>query len=612
MNSAPTATRPSTGRWRLGWAVFGALAAMLSVGVVSAGAEPEPPSPSTTTTSPPTTSTPRTPTLPAPEQDECGITDVGACVSEGITSFFSTLVVGALNPLLQTVGETLLATPRLDQVPQIAELWESSRGIAVTAYALLITMAGLILMMYETVQTRTTIREVAPRIVVAFLAANLSLLLAGRAVEFANAVSYALIADGVEPNAAAEQLVGMLADNVTSAVTGGSIFNLLVGLGIVVLLVALLGTYAVRVAVTAALLAGAPLCLILHGLQETEGVARWWVRAFGGVLVIQIGQSLVLIVGLRVLLSDGGFTVFGPTPDNLMNLVIAGALLWILVKIPSWVMQRVQLGGGRSFLGSLVRGFIAYKTFGLLRGGRSGGSKAVGVRAVQAPKGPPDPYANAKTTASGQYMLPLTGLRRRARSTPPPATPAATGTRKPQGRQLALPFEKGWPSDRPVLTHSGQYRLPIDVPRATPSKPVPPTPPPAARRDVGRQLELPFDPYRGIRPSRNGQYALPLDVARTPRPPAPPVPKQPRRAVGRTVQPELPFDPFAGSRPRRDGQYALPLEGVARVAPPPVRKPPDAKPAPAPRRARARQLRLPIDLPARAPRRTKPTDGGDS
>jgi hypothetical protein len=83
------------------------------------------------------------------------------------------------------------------------------------------------------------------------------------------------------------------------------------------------------------------------------------------VLIIQVGQSLVLIVGLRVLLSDGGFTVFGPTPDNLMNLIIAGALLWILVKIPSWVMQRVQLGGGRSFLGSLVRGFIAYKTFGL-------------------------------------------------------------------------------------------------------------------------------------------------------------------------------------------------------------------------------------------------------
>lgn len=607
MNTVSTATRPSRTKWRLAWAMFGALAAILSVGVTTAAAEPQPSNP-TTTTSPSTTSAPRPSTPPAPEADKCGITDVGACVSEGITSFFSTLVVSALNPLLQTVGETLLATPRLDQVPQIAELWESSRGIAVASYALLITVAGLILMTYQTLQTRTTIREVAPRIVVGFLAANLSLLLAGRAVEFANALSYALVAGGVEPNAAAQQLAGMFANTVLSAATGGSIFNLLISLGIVVLLVALLGTYAVRVAVTAALVAGAPLCLVLHGLQQTEGIARWWWRAFGGVLAIQVGQSFVLIVGLRVILSDGGFTIFGPTPDSVLNLIVTGALLWILIKIPTWVMQRVQLGGGRSFLGSLIRGFVAYKTFGLIRGGGTRSAPAPGARANQPPTGPPDPYSNVKTNGSGQYMLPLPGLRRRPKTAPVPPAPQTGGPRKPQGRQLALPFEKGWPSDPPVLTRSGQYRLPIDVPRATPSSPPTPTSPaPAPHRDLGKQLELPFDPYRGARPTRHGQYVLPLDVARVPKPPVPPAPKQARRTTSRVHQPELPFDPFAGSRPQRDGQYALPLEGVARVAPPPM-----PKPASSPRRARSRQLRLPLDLPARAPRGTRPTTGGAS
>lgn len=607
MNAASTTTRSSVTRRRLAWAVFGALAAILSVGVTSAAAQPQPTSPPPT--SPPATSAPRPSAPPAPKADECGITDVGACVSEGITSFFSALVVGALNPLLQTVGETLLATPRLDQVPRIAELWESSRGIAVASYALLITVAGLILMTYETLQTRTTIREVAPRIVVGFLAANLSLLVAGRAVEFANALSYALVAGGVEPDAAAQQLAGMFANTVTSAATGGSIFNLLVSLGIIVLLVALLGTYAVRVAVTAVLLAGAPLCLILHGLPQTDGIARWWWRAFGGVLAIQIGQSLVLIVGLRVLLSDGGFTIFGPTPDNVLNLIVTGALLWILVKIPSWVMQRVQLGGGRSFLGSLVRGFIAYKTLGLIRGGATSSAPATGGRASRPPAGPPDPYSNVKTTASsGQYVLPLPGLRRRPKTAPIPPAPQNGGIRKPQGRQLALPFDKGWPSGRPVLTRSGQYRLPIDVPRAKPSdSPAPTSPATAPRRDLGKQLEIPFDPYRGVRPTRHGQYALPLDVARVPKPPVPPVPRQPRRPASRVHQPELPFDPFAGSRPQRDGQYALPLDGVARVAPPPT-----PKPVSSPRRARPRQLRLPLDLPARTPRSSKPTTGGES
>ncbi|MFD4636910.1 hypothetical protein ACFWN2_06315 [Lentzea sp. NPDC058436] len=592
----------ATTKRRMAWAVFGALAAVLSLGTTSAAGEPQPPSPTTTTTSPPTTSAPRPSTPPAPEPDECGITDVGACVAEGITSFFSTLVVGALNPLLQTVGETLLATPRLDQVPRIAELWESSRGIAVASYALLITVAGLVLMTYETLQTRTTVREIAPRIVVGFLAANLSLLLAGRAVEFANALSYALVAGGVDPAAAGQQLAGMLANTVTSAATGGSIFNLLVSLGIIVLLVALLGTYAVRVAVTALLLAGAPLCLVLHGLPQTDGIARWWWRAFGGVLAIQIGQSLVLIVGLRVLLSDGGFTIIGPGQDSTVNLIVTGALLWILVKIPSWVMQHVQLGGGRSFLGSLVRGFIAYKTFGLIRGGSSGAASGASARVSRAPEGPPDPYSNVKATASGQYMLPLPGLRRRPKPTPVPSPPQTAGTRKPQGRQLALPFDKGWPSDRPVLTHSGQYRLPIDVPREASSDPIPPKPVPVPRRDQGKQLEIPFDPYRGVRPQRSGQHVLPLDVARVPRPPAPPVPKQPRRTAVRVHQPELPFDPFARTRPQRDGQYALPLEGLTRVEPPSA-----PKPSPSPRRARSRQLKLPLDLPARA---TGPTKDG--
>ncbi|RAS58967.1 hypothetical protein C8D87_11620 [Lentzea atacamensis] len=607
MNTVSTATRPSTTKRRLAWVVLSALAAILSVGVTPAAAEPQPTNP-TTTTSPPTTSAPRPSTPPSRETDECGITDVGACVSEGITSFFSALVVGALNPLLQTVGETLLATPRLDQVPQIAELWESSRGIAVASYALLITVAGLVLMTYQTLQTRTTIRETAPRIVVGFLAANLSLLLAGRAVEFANALSYALVADGVEPNAAAQQLAGMFANTVTSAATGGSIFNLLISLGIVVLLVALLGTYAVRVAVTAALVAGAPLFLVLHGLQQTEGIARWWWRAFGGVLAIQVGQSLVLIVGLRVILSDGGFTIFGPTQDNVLNLIVTGALLWILVKIPTWVMQRVQLGGGRSFLGSLIRGFIAYKTFGLIRVGGTRSTPAPGARANQPPTGSPDPYSNVKADGSGQYMLPLPGLRRRPKTASVPPAPRTGGSRKPQGRQLALPFDKGWPSDRPVLTRSGQYRLPIDVPRVTPSSPpTPASPAPAPRRDLGKQLELPFDPYRGVRPTRHGQYVLPLDVARVPKPPVPPAPKQARRTTSRVRQPELPFDPFAGSRPQRDGQYALPLEGVARVAHPPM-----PKPTPPARRPRSRQLRLPLDLPASAPRGTRPTTGGAS
>ncbi|SDN15720.1 hypothetical protein SAMN04488074_1376 [Lentzea albidocapillata subsp. violacea] len=536
-------------------------------------------------------------------------------MADGINSFFWALVVAALNSLLRLVAQTLLATPTLDQLPRIGELWESSRGIAVASYALLIMVAGIVLMAYETLQARTTIRQTAPRIVVGFLAANLSLILAAKAIELANALSYALVGGGVDPSGAAQTLSALLTHTVMNSITSSGFFGVLVGLGLVVLLVALIGSYVVRVALTAVLVAGAPLFLVCHGLEQTEGIARWWWRAFFGVLAVQVGQSLALITALRVFFAEGGFTLFGPTPDGMVNLIATGGLIWILVKIPSWVMAHVQLGGGRrSMLGSLVRAFVAYKTFGLLRG--RGGSGHSGPRSTGGNgggsgggRGSADPYAHARTTADGQYMLPLAGVRRSrpaAKPRPAPAPKPSAG----HGRQLTLPLDDGWPENKPVLGRDGQYRLPLDVERVKPTPP-PLTPPgPSARGRGGKQLELPFDPYRGNRPDRSGQYRLPLDgVRRVPRPPSPPSPPPPP-ARSRARQLELPFDPYKGNRPTHSGQYPLPLDGLRRVppatpAPPPP--PPPRKSSPA-----GRQLRLPLDLPTR-PRRSSPpppTPGG--
>ncbi|WP_394617350.1 hypothetical protein JNUCC0626_48465 [Lentzea sp. JNUCC 0626] len=502
---------------------------------------------------------PTTPTPPPPVQDssECGITDIGACMADGINSFFWALVVAALNSLLRLIGQTLLTTPTLEQLPRVGELWESSRGIAVAVYGLLVLVAGIVLMAYETVQTRTTIRQVAPRIAVGFLAANLSLLLAGKAIEFANALSSGLLNVGVDPSEAAQSLSTLLTHVVMNSINGTGFFGTLIALGIVVLLISLVGTYIVRVAVTVILLAGAPLFLVCHGLELTDGIARWWWRTFAGVLGIQLGQSLALIAVLRVFFSEGGFTIFGPTPDGVVNLIATGGLLWILVKIPSWVMHHVQLaGGGRTFLGSLIRGFVMYKTFGLLRGGAATAAHGASGRASAKLQTSSDPYANARTTSSGQYMLPLRGLRRQRKGNVGMAASPAPVSHTQPGRQLSLPLKDGWPENRPVLGRDGQYRLPLDVERVTPTPPASPAPAtPTSRRRPARQLALQFDP-------------------------------------------------FAGNRPTRAGQYPLPMEGVHRVK---ASKPIPEPPAPTPRRGR--QLSLPLDLPKRT--RPTPKPGGE-
>jgi hypothetical protein len=306
-------------------------------------------------------------------------------ITKAINAFFGGLVTDALDPLLKLLGQTLLTTPNPTSLPRVGALWENSREIAVASYALLILAAGILVMAYETVQTRHSIKEIAPRVVVGFLTANMSLLLAGKAVSFANALSTGVLSGGVDPKSAAATLTTL----VMGAVTNGGIFLVFLGLGLAGILLALLVTYVIRVALTVILIAGAPLALMCHALPQTEGIARWWWRAFAGVLAIQLAQSLTLVAALNVFLAKGGFTFFGPTKSGLVDLIVTIALLYILYKIPFWILHAIQIGHGRSFLGSAVKGVIAYKTLGLIGLGRGvGGTGRGGPTAGGHPGGP--------------------------------------------------------------------------------------------------------------------------------------------------------------------------------------------------------------------------------
>ena len=53
----------------------------------------------------------------------------------------------------------------------------------------------------------------------------------------------------------------------------------------------------------------------------------------------------------------------------MIQFLVALALCYVLIKIPFWILGSLRGSrGGRSMVGSLIRGVIAYKTFGLVRG----------------------------------------------------------------------------------------------------------------------------------------------------------------------------------------------------------------------------------------------------
>ena len=107
----------------------------------------------------------------------CGLLDFGCYVSNAITSWFAGLVKSAVNPLLSLIGRTALSTPQPDSIAAVRTLWSTGLGIADACYGLLVLIGGIIVMSHETLQTSYSAKEIAPRIVIGFVTANLSMVL---------------------------------------------------------------------------------------------------------------------------------------------------------------------------------------------------------------------------------------------------------------------------------------------------------------------------------------------------------------------------------------------------------------------------------------------------
>ncbi len=367
----------------VGWWLLVAIAAPVLFGIVVGWALPAAASStgsgttaSSTTTLPSVTPQPiqvgpTTPTTTTPAAGSGGTVSTGSTPSPGlfditghieaaIDGWFQDVVTDALNPVFTVMGNTLLATPNVTAESRIGELWKMTAGIADACLVLFVLVGGAIVMAHETLQTRTALKDVLPRIVVASVAVNASLGIAGLAITTADALSETLLGQGVGPSQAAV----VLRQLVLGPLVGGGIFLVLIGAVVAVLAIVLLATYVVRLALGVLLVVAAPIALVCHALPQTEGLAQLWWRAFTGVLFVQIAQSLVLITALRVFLATGGSASLGiASTGGLVDMLVAACLCWVLVKVPSWVGRLVFSGSrrGSGGVGRVVRDLVIYK-----------------------------------------------------------------------------------------------------------------------------------------------------------------------------------------------------------------------------------------------------------
>ncbi|MDF5758801.1 type IV secretion system protein [Spongiactinospora sp. TRM90649] len=438
--------------------------------------------------------------MPSPAPS-CDWLDFGCKINEAVDGWFTSLVVGAIEPAFVMVGHTLLSSPPPSMLSRVQELSGHVQLVANALLVLFVLAGGLIVMAHGSVQTSTAVKEVAPRLVVATIALNTSLILCQHAVEFCNALVGALLGSGVDGRRAGNLLAGQVGALVADP--EGTVLFLVLMAGVAVLMGIILAFIAVvRIALLLFLIIAAPLALLCHALPQTEGVAKLWWRAITGVLAIQVLQALVLILGFKVFLTDapGAFalqpgqaamSVVQPTISRAVDVLVLIGLFYVLIKIPGWVARSIWRQAHPTLLTRVVKALIIYKTLGAVgrfRGGRSRpGSAGTAVRPAPGRRNPVMPKKPASTSVQKARQLEL-----------PLGIPKAS-----RDRQLALPF----PVTRVARPPASAAPPPADTPWIRPRPPyaqdrLPGMPTRPARP---RQLQLRLDPPPRRRPRGEGR-----------------------------------------------------------------------------------------------------------
>lgn len=304
----------------------------------------------TTTTAPPSTTTVDGDQAPGSP----GMFDVAGKVRSAIDGWFRDLVTSALTSTFDLLGRTLFSTPQVAGFSRVKELWGTSLGIANALLVLFLLAGGAVVMGYETVQVRYSIKEVLPRLVFAAIAANASLAIITTCIELANSLSMALVTDGTD---ATTTVTNFRSYAMTAATRG--MFMLCIAGTVAVIALLVIATYVARIAITVVLVAAAPLMLVAHALPQTEGVARFWWRAMIGCLGVQLAQTFVLVTAVRVFFAPDGNSILGiDVTGSLIDLVVIACLMWVLLRIPIWVSRMVFTSHHRSAVMQVVRTYV--------------------------------------------------------------------------------------------------------------------------------------------------------------------------------------------------------------------------------------------------------------
>ncbi|MEV0392158.1 conjugal transfer protein TrbL family protein [Polymorphospora rubra] len=266
-------------------------------------------------------------------------------------------VLDCLDAIFGLVTGVLLTTPQVTALPQVQALTGRSVWIVDAVFVLAFVAAGVLVMVAGgSEQSRYTVKDLLPRLVVGFTAAHFSQLVCAQLVDVANALTGAVSDGGPDGDSAFVAIRTHLAAGRDQTVA-------LLFLILALIITALVATTAVqmvgRIVALLVLTGIAPLALACHALPQTDPVARMWWRSYTGCLAIPVVQAFFLTAGQQILLDPSALLpVLGlpVEPGGVLNLLVVVVLLWTTTRIPGLMARWAgQAGAGPNVLGAVVR-----------------------------------------------------------------------------------------------------------------------------------------------------------------------------------------------------------------------------------------------------------------
>lgn len=279
----------------------------------------------------------------------------------GEVNWVADRIVAMLGGILKYLSSSMFLSPDVTVLPEVRALLKRSLYVVDAGYGLAFLSAGVIAMVSSSLQTQYRVKELAPRLVVAFVLSNFAAPLCGGVISLANALTVALSGPSAPAGAAVRAARAHVRAAQSDAATG--VIAIVLGLLVVVLMLILIVGWIGRVGVLLVLAGVGPVALACYCLPQLQGAAQLWWRTLLGCLAAPALQAIAFATGVNILLDPAASVqaTVGLPGGDIVNLLIVICLLWTTVKIPGLIGKAALRRGGLS-VGALVARALSVQT----------------------------------------------------------------------------------------------------------------------------------------------------------------------------------------------------------------------------------------------------------